>query len=321
MATVLTTDGLGPAEREPFWRAVLSEHYAQVTVKELGGEPFEGTLRLTPIGRLRVAEVRSTGQDFRRTARDIRLSGAEYLFAILVSGGKGQLSQDDRQTELRPGEWAVYETIRPYSLRFGEGQHAWVIGFPRAAVRLRDSERRLMTARRMDTVNGLDGIASRFLLDLARNAGQVPPRQSDAVLQQASDLVAATLGEYANEDDTMRGPARRTLMLRIRDRIGQQFRDPDLGPAEIAAATGISTRYLHKLFEAEGRSVSRYVRDVRLEQCRRDLLDPRLARRPIAAIASACGFHDLSGFNRAFKQAYGLTPSELRNGSSTRASA
>ena len=37
--------------------------------------------------------------------------------------------------------------------------------------------------------------------------------------------------------------------------------------------------------------------------------------RPISAIAYSCGFGDLSGFNRAFKEAYGVSPRELRNAS------
>jgi AraC-like DNA-binding protein len=46
-------------------------------------------------------------------------------------------------------------------------------------------------------------------------------------------------------------------MLRIKDYIDQRLRDPKLGPAEIAAAVNISTRYLHKLFEGEHQTVSR----------------------------------------------------------------
>jgi AraC-like DNA-binding protein len=58
--------------------------------------------------------------------------------------------------------------------------------------------------------------------------------------------------------------------------------------------------------------VSQYAKGLRLERSRRDLLDPRLAGRSIAAAAFDCGFGDLSGFNRAFKDAYGITPTELR---------
>jgi AraC-like DNA-binding protein len=45
---------------------------------------------------------------------------------------------------------------------------------------------------------------------------------------------------------------------------------------------------------------------------RRDVLDPRFDDRSVSAIAFACGFGDLSGFNRAFKDAY-VTPSEMRS--------
>jgi AraC-like DNA-binding protein len=39
--------------------------------------------------------------------------------------------------------------------------------------------------------------------------------------------------------------------------------------------------------------------------------------RPVSAIAYSCGFGDLSGFNRAFKQAYAVSPNELRNASAS----
>jgi AraC-like DNA-binding protein len=51
---------------------------------------------------------------------------------------------------------------------------------------------------------------------------------------------------------------------------------------------------------------------VRLQPPRRDLLGPRLADRSIAAIAFGWGFGDLSGFNRAFRAAFGATPREVR---------
>lgn len=78
-----------------------------------------------------------------------------------------------------------------------------------------------------------------------------------------------------------------------------------------------STRYLHKLFEADRRTVSLYIKGLRLDRARRDLLDPRLAGRPISAIAYDCGFGDLSGFNRAFKEAYAVSPKELRDASTS----
>ena len=161
----------------------------------------------------------------------------------------------------------------------------------------------------------MTGVVSRFLLDLARTSEDVPAGQWQRVLLQASDLVASLLSDYADPSEAVRGCHQRTLMLRIKDYIGQQLCDPGLGPPEIAAAANISVRYLHKLFEAEHRSVSQYVKALRLERSHRELLDPRLAGRPIAAVAFGCGFGDLSGFNRAIKDAYGTSPRQLRTAS------
>jgi len=68
------------------------------------------------------------------------------------------------------------------------------------------------------------------------------------------------LSDRLDDSTRVRGAVQRSLMLRIKDYIGQRFRDPALGPAEIAAAVSISTRYLHKLFEADRQTVSLYIR-------------------------------------------------------------
>jgi AraC-like DNA-binding protein len=47
--------------------------------------------------------------------------------------------------------------------------------------------------------------------------------------------------------------------------IKNSFRDPDVGPNEIAAETGISLRYLQKLFSARGLTCGSVIRSHRLE--------------------------------------------------------
>jgi AraC-like DNA-binding protein len=44
----------------------------------------------------------------------------------------------------------------------------------------------------------------------------------------------------------------------------------------------------------------------------RVLCDTHHVERPISAIALACGFGDLSYFNRVFRRHYGATPSDIR---------
>lgn len=66
------------------------------------------------------------------------------------------------------------------------------------------------------------------------------------------------------------------------------------------------------LVDAEGRSAARrFVRAYRL------LTDPRHANQKVSTIALDIGFGELSYFNRAFRQRYGMTPSELRAAAKT----
>jgi AraC-like DNA-binding protein len=80
----------------------------------------------------------------------------------------------------------------------------------------------------------------------------------------------------------------------------------------IAARHRVSVRYVQKLFEAEALTFSRFVLAQRLARVHRMLSDPRFAGRTISSIAFACGFGDLSYFNRVFRRQYGVTPSDLR---------
>lgn len=122
------------------------------------------------------------------------------------------------------------------------------------------------------------------------------------------------LSGYAAGNAASRSSVQRSLLVKIKDHVDRRLADPSLGPTEIAAATGISRRCLHKLFAAERCSVSQYSEQRRPKRCRRDLLDPRLGEQSIAVITFGWGFGDLSGFNRAFKATFGMTPRDLRAG-------
>ena len=102
------------------------------------------------------------------------------------------------------------------------------------------------------------------------------------------------------------------LLQRIKDHIDQHLREPDLGPERIAKAHFISTRYVHKLFQPEGTTVSAWIRSRRLEGARRDLADPEYAGLTISALAARWGFSDPARFSRAFRAVYGCSPTEAR---------
>jgi AraC-like DNA-binding protein len=80
----------------------------------------------------------------------------------------------------------------------------------------------------------------------------------------------------------------------------------------ISRYAGLSARYINNLFEDEETSLMRYVWRRRLENCRKELVNPVYAEHRISDIAFRWGFNDAAHFSRAFKQHFGCNPREIR---------
>lgn len=86
----------------------------------------------------------------------------------------------------------------------------------------------------------------------------------------------------------------------------------DLGTAHIASVFHYNKSYLGRLFKQEtGMSIASYLHSVRLERAKALLLHTRL---PVIEIAARCGFSEVAYFNRVFKAAEKMTPTEFRQG-------
>jgi transcriptional regulator GlxA family with amidase domain len=97
-------------------------------------------------------------------------------------------------------------------------------------------------------------------------------------------------------------------MAYIRDRLD----DPRLSRTTVAAAHRMSPRTLDRIFGGQEWSVSGYIRHERLEAVHRDLENPALAHRGVAALAARWCFFDPAHFSRLFRETYGYPPSHAR---------
>ena len=102
------------------------------------------------------------------------------------------------------------------------------------------------------------------------------------------------------------------ILHRICQTIERTLDDPELSPARVAQAEGISERYLQKLFEGVGDNFTHYVRERRLQRAWADLSNPTEVHRSISEIAYRYGFGDSAHFSRTFRHRFGLPPREFR---------
>jgi AraC family transcriptional regulator len=91
--------------------------------------------------------------------------------------------------------------------------------------------------------------------------------------------------------------------------IRQHIHEP-LDRETLAAVAGFSIPHFHRVFTAHvGESAVSYVRRLRLERAARKL---RMGAVDITEVALAAGYDSHAAFSKAFKQQFGLSPSEFR---------
>ncbi len=86
--------------------------------------------------------------------------------------------------------------------------------------------------------------------------------------------------------------------------------DEPLNRDVLANVANFSVPHLHRIFtECVGENIAAYIRRVRLERAGRKL---RIGAVNITEVALAAGYQTHAAFGKAFKQKYGLSPSEFR---------
>ncbi|MFC6882249.1 MULTISPECIES: helix-turn-helix domain-containing protein [Actinomadura] len=313
MTLLIRTSDLVPSERFEFWRSAVSEMFVPLRTDAARPERFDGSMRGFELGALKVAEVAAGPHVVRRTGALIARSDPGHYKLGVQLRGYCVLTQDGREAPLVPRDLAVYDTTRPYTLAFDDAYRQLVLMFPRRLLRLPDEAVAGITATRISGRRGLGAVLSPFLAGLAGHLDELDGRAAVRLADNVLDLLVTLLAERLDVAAPAAG-TRGALLVRARAYIERHLGDPDLGPDRVAAAHHVSTRYLYKIFQDEGTTVSAWIRQRRLEHCRRDLRDPLQLGRPVSAIAAGWGFVDAARFSRLFKAAYGASPREYRRG-------
>jgi AraC-like DNA-binding protein len=275
---------------------------------------FQAHARSTSLGAVELVDLwTSTALVVRRTRRLIARSGRDYLNVAVQLCGDSVISQGDQDVVLGPGDFALYETARPFEIRVGDSFSMRTVVFPRGALRLSASQLNRLTAQRISGREGLGAMVSQYLVGLGRLHDTGARFASWHLSEATLDLIAATFADRLG----CRGPAdlhsgNLGLFVRVRTFIEHRLADPHLDLTTIAAAHYISIRTLQKLFENQGQTVTGWMRSQRLERCRRDLANPMLRDRPVSSIAAQWGLIDAAHFSRLFRSTYGLPPSDYR---------
>jgi len=214
--------------------------------------------------------------------------------------------------EMGPGDVAVYDTMRPFEFSVGDSSLLTLaIPRPRVLEALGPSADPRATVIAGGTVPGAivaNAIASAWKT-LPDSTAEDAAATGRMLLGAITGLMRAGNGEQDPNRPADTAVDAATLNA-LRAYIDRHIADPLLTPELLCRRFHCSRASLYRLFAPLG-GIAHYVRRVRLERAYDELLVAG-ERETIIDIALRWGFGSLSNFGRLFREAFGATPSEIR---------
>ncbi len=310
----LSTATLPVRDRLPVWREVFGQTMVRLDIEPAKGAPFhaEGELRAWP--GVALASVTASPVQVSRTPRLIADDMADMMF-LITADAPLHVAQRGRDRTVDAGDAIFVRGSECSTIRCRDKARFVNIAIPAddlmPMLASGDDVAMTVVSRRNDAFD----LLMRYVDLLQTRPQPFSEKLGRIAAAHVRDLMAAMIEADPDRDPSTceRRGVRAARLRAIKADIAGHLCEPGLSIAAIAARHGISPRYVRKLFQDERTTFSDFVLLLRLEHSQRLLRSPALELRTIASIAHACGFNDLSYFNRTFRRRYGLTPSDLRN--------
>jgi AraC-like DNA-binding protein len=313
MSQLLTTQAVEPSRQLAYWTEMVCDTYVQLDCDAAAdAHTIEGEIAVDQLATLQLSRVTATAQHVRRTPARIAWASEDYFLVSIQSRGNGAVVQDGRSALLAPGDFALYDSTRPYELHFDSPFQQYVLKLPGPTLRtaLRDTNR--LTATSVSGARGAGHLMINMIRTLTADIDTLAPASAAAVADSVTQILIAGLSALP----AARQPALSHLTALHREQIKAcvrtRLREPGLSVASIAAQLRLSPSTLHRAWLGEPCSLADWIWAQRLDAARRDLCDPTLDARSVSEIGFSWGFNDAAHFSRAFRARFGCTPSELR---------
>lgn len=307
----LTTEDIQPWHRKAWLREVIGREYADVDIIPPATASLFNEMTIYPWQDLQLSVIHSNSITIERGARDVCQSELDNYLAVVLLKGRYVLQQQGREVFLKPGDMTLYDATQPHRIHCPDAFSKLIVSIPRALMHQHLPVAGHYTAMQLDAQRGMPAVLSSFIRNLTVQINHLSTQSFNASAHTVVELLSLTLKELAGTRLTL-SSSRELSLLKVKQWIANHLHDSELDGEGIAAATGLSSRYINQLFAEERTSLMRYVWQQRLAVSAQRLSQPTWEHRSISDIALACGFNDFSHFSRVFKKHFGHSPRSYR---------
>jgi AraC-like DNA-binding protein len=317
MQVRFSTDDLPPRDRVEFWCDYFAKHAHSITPGEV---PDPGTFRAevsgSIVGDFALLDINSGLEKVQRTAADVAKDKTEAFFIRRFRRQETwRAAPGSTPIDLvhEPGDFGVSSTEWRFEAESDGPESFDMLIIPQDALSPLLSGGRLAHPFRLAGASPLGSLLGSAMDAAKAQAPLLTDELTEAVLRNLCGLVTLACGSCdAKSVSTQDSPGSKQLAA-ITRHIDAHLADPDLSPASTAAALGISTRQLHRLFEPSGSTFAKYVLRQRLLRCRDTIAGATGTGRSVVDIAFGWGFNSMATFYRAFANEFGSSPTAMRS--------
>lgn len=307
----LCTSAYATEHREHIWRDALQKVYLSMSSETLRGDlRGEVSYNRSPLG-MQFVKLAGSPQAI---AGDYPVSGTSSanLWIALMLEGNAALRIGGEAQELEVGD-ILYGAggVDRVELLLSSDFQILTVEMPHEVFYKRLLNPLAIRAGTISRQEGINQVLSDLLFSVAAQMESLTERSFHPVEMALSELLTYCLAKApARSSFKDLGHARH--FEEVCHSIELHLGDCELSLDMVARRNNVSPRYVQKIFSEANLSFSQFVRQRRLEQCRKDLSSRLNASLSISEICFRWGFNDLAYFSRAFSAEYGRSPRAYR---------
>ncbi|MET0529499.1 MAG: AraC family transcriptional regulator, partial [Microvirga sp.] len=293
MRTLFSTADEKPKNRFRRWRETIFERIVPVELTPLGDGVFKGVMEAADVGPLLITRVTQSAVNTAATSDTIRRHGKHDTLNVAITlSGEVFSAQDDRTSIQRAGDMVVLDR-RPTTMASDADTRTLFIEVPRECLERVLGSTRRYTALTIGAEQPGTSLVTTFFHELVRTHEHLTPNMATRMAYIGIDLIVASIAERLAHEvpKNLQGTL---IVQRAAAYIEANLGDADLDPAQLAAAVGVSLRYLQELFHEHERNIADWIWRRRLEVAAQRLADPGFAHLDIGPLAYGCGFKSQS---------------------------
>lgn len=311
----IDTEAVPARDRFAYWAEEMGAKLGFTRYDSPTRDTFRQELTIVDAGGLSFLRAQGSGVDIHRPVPSRMKEGAAFPYHLMFkfNGGFTTNEQLGRSATIGTSDMVLIDSNEAMRLCSHDGADSWIIGISQALVTrwLPDAKGAVALPLRGD--KGWSGVLAAYLRGLTVNHLQTTGSRFERELigEHVLSMLSFALAQCGVVPEGESVSARdRELHARMRRWIRDNYSDPDLSAAKLAADFNVSVRYVHKVFAIAGQGATflNVVQHERLEAAVRLLRTATSAHMFIAQIAYRCGFTDPAYFGLVFRKRFGQSP-------------